>query len=207
MNRLCCLIVPLAIFLSGCGSNTGSNVVEQKADDEPGWVFEKVDSNKLVFKDGKVFETELFNLQYIGQIPVEGQAPFLIFSGVDCDQCDANDCIYIHSPDEGKLSVGHGQNCYSFPGRETDYETNSKLLYEGRAFYGEVLAKVKGVIWFQKTLLENEQWKSIVFLTDVSGKSKIDMLLTDNGQLNQTLSLMKKGLCKEIPGREYSSEP
>src|SRR5258706_3074018 len=135
MNKRCCIIILTAILLQSCGAKNNQQQTEQKASNESEWVFDKVDSSKLVFKNGQVFNTKLFDLNYIGQIPVGNNAPYLIFSGVDCDQCDANVCIYIYSLSNGELSVGHGHNCYSYPGRQTEFTTDY-LVYEGRAFYG-----------------------------------------------------------------------
>jgi hypothetical protein len=64
------------------------------------WLFDKVDGSKLVFKDEQIFETNLFELAYIGQVSIDSKAPYLIFSGRDCNECDANISIYVHSPSD-----------------------------------------------------------------------------------------------------------
>ena len=197
MNKLYCLSLIVATFLLSC---------KTKGEHQSDWLFEKTDSSKLVFKGGKSFDTKLFNLKYIGQIPIENKPPFLIFSGVDCNECDANACIYIHSPSDKVFSVGQGQNCYLYPGKQNDYETNA-LIYDARTFYGQVLNGIKGVIWYQKELSVDGKWKSSIFLAKIIGETKIDTVLNENGQLKETISLMNKGLCKEIPGITTTSEP
>lgn len=168
--------------------------------------FEKVEGSKIVFKDSSTFETNLFELEYIGQVPVDNKAPFLIFSGRDCNECDANISIYIHSPSDGQLKVDHGENRYQYPGTEKDYETDS-LLYMSRAFYGEVLENIKGVIWYEYRLLQNGQMGRFVFLSQIKNGIKKDTVYEDDGKLGKTVMLKKKGQCKEIKGREYTSEP
>jgi hypothetical protein len=86
-------------------------------------------------------------------VPNGNKTPFLIFSGRDCDECDANISIYIHSPSNGHLKIENGENRYGFPGSERDFE-NKNILYKARAFYGQVLPGIRGVIWYQKQLME-----------------------------------------------------
>jgi hypothetical protein len=170
------------------------------------WIFEKVDGTKLIFNDGQIIYTKLFQLQYIGQMVSEWRAPYLIFSGVDSNQCDANPSIYIHSPSDGELIVGSGKNAYGIPGRTFSY-LNDSLLYEGRAFYGQVLENKKGVIWYQKELMSTGKWESSVFIAEIMDNKKVDQFLNDTGLFNQTLLLLEKGLCKEIGGSDHTSEP
>ncbi len=208
-------IVILAIFLMSCSTNDNSKTQllenqetnQRKKSKDNEWILEKIDSSKLVFKNGKTIETRLFNLEFIGQIPLENKDPFLIFSGVDCNFCDANISIYIHSPSDGDLIVGAGKNIYGMPGRMYSF-MNDSLLYESRVFYGQVLENRKGVIWYQNTLMETGKWDKSVFIAEIINNKKIDQFLTDTSELlKQTLSMLDKGLCKEIEGNDYSSEP
>ena len=208
-------IIILTIFLMSCSTNDNSKTQplenqeanqrqESKANE---WVLEKIDSSKLVFKNGRTIETRLFNLEFIGQIPLENKDPYLIFSGVDCNFCDANISIYIHSSSDGDLIVGAGKNTYGMPGRMYSYMSDS-LLYEGRVFYGQVLENRKGVIWYQNTLMETGKWDKTVFIAEIINNKKIDQFLSDtSGLFKQTLSMLEKGLCKEIEGYDFSSEP
>jgi hypothetical protein len=208
----------LFFLLFGCWSNekpmtTSINIKNGKDVKKTGnlaqsqeWVFEKVQGTKLLFKNGRAFDTHLFELAYIGQVSVLSKVPYLIFSGRDCSECDANISIYVHSPDDGELDVRRGQNRYLYSGMERDFETDS-LLYHSRAFYGEVLNHTKGVIWYETRLLEDNSWGTDVFLLNVSTGTKKDTILTDTNQLKQTLQLLKEGKCKEIVGKKYTSEP
>ncbi|MFV5691053.1 hypothetical protein ACM55K_03405 [Flavobacterium sp. LT1R49] len=113
------IILTLWSFL-GCGSKENSkSVIDETTDSSTtknkvstAWLFDKVDGNKLVFKNGQTFETNLFELQFIGQVSFSNKVPFLIFSGRDCNECDANISIYINSPSNGKLFAEHGENSY-----------------------------------------------------------------------------------------------
>lgn len=139
-------------------------------------------------------------------VPNGNKVPFSIFSGRDCNECDANISIYIHSPSNGYLKVENGENRYGLPGSERDYENNS-LLYQARAFYGQVLPGIKEVIWYQKQLMENNTWQSSIFLVNLSNGLKKETIFKTTEKLKLTLDLLKQGLCKEIKGIDYKSEP
>lgn len=173
---------------------------------EADWIFDKTQDSKLIFKGGQTFETSLFELEYIGQLSADNKVPYLIFSGRDCNECDANISIYIHSPADGKLIIDHGQNRYQYPGTEKDYETDS-VLYSSRAFYGQVLENTNGVIWYENKLLENGKMGRFVYLSRIDKGSLKDTTYEDNGKIGETINLLKKGLCNEIVGRQYTSEP
>jgi hypothetical protein len=170
------------------------------------WEFLKVKNDELIFKGGNSYKTDLFDLEYIGQIKADPKAPYLIFSGRDCEGCDENINIYIHSPSDGKLRVENGQNRYQFPGMETDYETDS-LLYTSQAYFGEILEKKYGLIWYENNLLENGKMGKSTFVTYIENGILRDTIFVDHKDLSETLKLLKRGLCKEIKGRKYSSEP
>ena len=201
------------LLVSSCTTNTENkearkiNIVKQaRTKDNNDWPFEKTFGSVLKFINEKEYNTNLFELKYIGQIQNGEKAPFLIFAGRECDECDANVSIYIHSPSNGLLNVENGENRYQYPGEERDFE-NDSLLYKSRAFYGQVLPNINGIIWYQNQLMENNSWQKSVFLIEVDQSGKRDSVLKDLGQLEQTLDLQKKGLCTEIKGLKYTSEP
>jgi len=210
MKRLVYILT--IIFLFGCGTSankpagTLSATIKKDSLSQTDWSFDKVSDTKLIFKDGKSFDTKLYQLEFIGQIQVDKKAPYLVFSGRDCKECDANLSIYIHSPSDGQLSVGDGKNSYAYPGTENDYETNNDL-YKSRAFYGQVLSDIKGVIWYQSQLLKNGKINRSVFLSHIVNGTLKDTTFADNGQLKETLNLLNNGQCKIIQGHEYTSEP
>jgi hypothetical protein len=208
------LLPILCILLFACkahySSDKSDSILKEKVQStnqsESNWRFKKIEGSKIVFENGRTIETKLFNLEYIDQIEVVNKDPYFIFSGVDCDNCDANVSIYIHSPSDGQLIVDQGKNKYSYPGKEFDYLTDS-LIYECRVFYGQVLPINKGVIWYQRTYLKDKVWENSIFIVDLTGMTKVHRFLDDNDLLQQTLLLYNEGLCKEIEGLNYSSEP
>jgi len=203
-------IILLTIFLFSSCNNVDSHKLKSINIDTTktlsSWVFDKVKGQKLLFKNGKSFDTHLFGLKYIGQVPIKNKAPYLIFSGRECDECDADTSIYVHSPDDGVLDVEFGQHRLAYPGKEKDFESDT-IVYQARAFYGQVLNNTQGVIWYEKRLLENNTWGKDIFLIDLSSSKRVDTMFDDKGQIEQTLKLLKGLKCEEIKGMDYSSEP
>ena len=163
------------------------------------WVFKKAEDGKLFFTNGRSFNTHLYDLRYIGQVAKKDKAPYLVFSGRDCDNCDAQISIYVQSPDEGEPVVELGANRHHYAGNEKDAGTDS-IVYRSRVFYGEVLDDIKGVIWYQKRLTVGNTWEPDIYLIDVTGNERKQLILKDKGQIKQTLALHKKGKCTEIKG-------
>ncbi|WP_400193027.1 hypothetical protein [Hymenobacter sp. B81] len=170
------------------------------------WLFQQVAGSVLKFRDGQEYDTRLLQPAYIGQIANGRQAPYLIFAGRYCNQCDANPGLYIHSPANGTLAVANGQNRYARPGTEHYYADYSPI-YRARAFYGQVLDNTKGVIWYQQHRQADNSWRKSVFLVALTPGGQRDTTLADQGQLATTLKLLKQGQCREIEGSDYPSEP
>jgi hypothetical protein len=204
-----CLIILFIAFITTISTKATTKIIVQKpviGKNDNNWIFEKVIGSVLKFKNGKEYNTRLYQLKYIGQIANPNKAPFLIFSGRDCDECDANISIYVHSPSNGTLEVANGENRYDYPGTERDIEDKS-LLYMARAFYGEILPGINGVIWYSDQLMQNNIWQKSLFIVNLNNGVKKEKILKDSGQLKESLVLLKQGLCKEIKGIDYTSEP
>ena len=183
-------------------ADSSVNVIEAKDT----WEFKAIQNKSLLFKNGQSFETGLYELEYIGQIQRDEKAPYLIYSGRDCNECDANIAIYIHTPSDGPLTVENGQNHYKYPGILKYYEDKS-VLQTSRAFYGQVLDNVTGVIWHTKDNSMTNKNSGTIYLVRLDNGSLKDTSFVNHGTIEETLILAGQGLCKEIPGREFMSEP
>lgn len=155
---------------------------------------------RLVFNDGTDYQTNLFDLQFIGQLNDE----YLILSGRQCENCDANISIYVLSRYE-KMQNESEQTRFSYPGK-LYYFMDNKLIAEYRTFYGQVIDGFKGIIWYQKELADNDKWiESSYFLRLSDGQLKVDDSSVIG--LDLTLEQVKKRLAFEIEGFEMTSEP
>lgn len=199
------IYVLAAVILLNTGFTTDYNHIHQSQNTNE-WSFDKVRAQTLQFKSGKSYKTDLYDLKYIGQIANSNKAPFLIFSGRECSECDANISIYIHSPANGHLNVQNGENRYGFPGTIRDYENNQPVS-RSRVFYGQVLPDIKGVIWYQEELTVKNTWQKSTFLVNLTDGTKKETKTKGEEKLKLTQQLVAQGLCKEIKGMDITSEP
>lgn len=206
MKVFCTFVFTLLLLQFGCNMpDTTANLSSRDTTSVDSilnrneWVFDKAEDRSLYFTNGKSFDTHLYDLRYIGQVPVKDKAPYFIFSGRYCSDCDEVISIYVHSPSDGNLEVAMGKNGYSYPGEEKDSATDN-VVYQARVFYGEVLDKTKGVIWYQKKITPTRTWQTDIYLVDLTNKNRKEGVLKDNGQLKQTLNLFRKEKCTEIKG-------
>ena len=210
--RLTFVVFLIVILSDGCRHSrvkpSADNTVPLSNRDSSSvkWIFNGINGSTLKFKAGKQFNTNLYELKYLGQVENGHKAPFLIFSGRGCDECDENISIYIHSPSDGNLNVQDGKNRCEYPGTEKDYESDS-LVYKARAFFGEVLPGIKGVVWYQQQLMEDNSLQNSVYLVNLNKGITKDPVIRYTDGVKLTLQLLKKGHCQEIKGLDYKSEP
>jgi len=102
--------------------------------------------------------------------------------------------------------VQNGENRYGFSGIEKDYE-NNRPISKSRAFYGQVLPGIKGVIWYQEELTTKNTWQKSTFLVNLNNGAKKETKSKGQEKLKLTLQLLAQGLCKEIKGIDITSEP
>jgi hypothetical protein len=162
----------------------------------------------LTYEAGKRFETVVYEPQLLGILPAAGKEPFLVFSGLGCDECDINRSIYIHSPSDPAMESGEIGARYSNPGEYYDYESQ-ELVETVRMFLGRCITeKEVSVIWFSNTKLEGGQWRESTFVAKVEGQALVDEFSNDNAiSLAAILQAASKQACQEVPGMKFSIEP
>ncbi|GAB3932849.1 hypothetical protein [Mucilaginibacter myungsuensis] len=207
------LFMALPLTLSACRQRS-NNTNQQKPDtitDSVGrplatndqWIFKNIADQKVYFKNNKSFTTNLYDLEYIGQLSAGTKAPFLILAGRQCKECDANISIYVWSPDDGPMKGEAEQVRYSYPGGMTDI-VNGSTVFESRMFYGKCLpGNADQVIWLQKDLIEGSGYKySKITLSVVNGQVQEEIKVIDVSTFENDLPK-----CKELPGVTTTEEP
>jgi len=165
-------------------------------------VFDKIVDQAIYFSNGKQFETNLYDLKYIGQLQTKNKVPYLILSGRTCQECDENISIYVYSPSDGQMKNESERQRYSYPGKEFNY-SNNKLVFESRMFYGKCLSDDRdSVVWIQKELNNENKFEIKTFIIEVIEDKLKETIMDDNLLIND---LIKN--CNELPGIDIVSEP
>ena len=170
------------------------------------WQFDKVRKDRIIFKDGKQFRTNLFGLKYIGRLPAKTKAPYLILAGTTCRDCDENLSIYLHSPSDGAMPPEERAPRYPYPGEVFHYETK-ELIYDSRFFYnGPPSHREADVAWYQRELNDSSRWVTSIYTVKVLGDTLSESTVTDPGEIARLLRILTASY-KELKGIEMTSEP
>ena len=167
------------------------------------------DGKSIVFYNGTEFYTDLFELEYIGSMGGGDSKRFLILSGRACEECDANETIYLLSPEDGAVEDASMLPRFIYPGQEKSYE-DGQVLNKSRFFFGEVLPETEGAIWYQQTMdIDKNEYVDNALLVTVQADTLDYQVLTGQQMpgLPATLQLVEQGKAVELPGKEYFNEP
>ncbi|SHJ57781.1 hypothetical protein SAMN04488028_101560 [Reichenbachiella agariperforans] len=162
------------------------------------------DSASVIFDDGTEFLTNLYELEFVAQLPTKTKIPYLILTGRQCTMCDANISIYIHSPSDGSMKQSHEQLRYGLPGELYNWE-DGELIAKKRAFYGEIFPNNHGVVWYQSELDEKGNWIESTYFAGISGDTLLGSFIEAN--IDSTLLQVNKKLAFELPGTSQLTEP
>ncbi len=157
---------------------------------------------------GDRFQTTLYDLSVIGQLRATRKQPYYVLAGRRCEGCDANLALYVHSPSDGPMGVESEQPRFPYPGREVFYE-DSTPLYEARTFFGDCAAAYpNAMIWFQRQIDVDGRWRATVRVVQVANDTLTTTVLETGGPaLSEAEDAVARGRCREIPGRDRTSEP
>lgn len=162
----------------------------------------------ITFPGQSSFETTLYELRYLGLLKSEKKQPFLVMAGRGCNECDANTSIYIHSPSDGPMEGEAAQRRYSYPGKSKYYATG-KLVEKTRAYIGTCIpGGQEGVAWYMQSIDKKGKWQSRFFIVKVTADAIEEKYLSNpEKKLNETLRLVRQGMCKELKGVDGYTEP
>lgn len=163
-----------------------------------------IDGKLIIYPNGETFETNLFDLELIAVLKTTSNEPYFIMGGKQCDECDANISIYIHSPSKGQMLNEDAQPRYTHPGKLFNYE-DGRLIGETRMFWGEVLPGRKGAIWYWTTKMTvNENNKSVYFAELINDEITGFELTND---ISETLKQVRSKKAFEVEGLDMDAEP
>jgi hypothetical protein len=167
-----------------------------------------VEDKTLVYRNGESFETNLFDMDFIGQLTCPEKKPFLILSGRTCRECDAGKNIYIHSPSDGAMPPENVKPLFPYPGKAL-HEKTGKVMAETRFFFGEITDNKEGAIWYQVIHLANGKQEFKTILAEIDQGKLIARETKGNfeRELANTIARAKADKAIELPGEEYYGNP
>jgi hypothetical protein len=169
--------------------------------------------SELTYGIGKVFHTSLSDAQLLGQLPVLGKEPILVFSGrprVSCSPpyCDAVTGVYTQWASNGP-NTWNGKPL-RYPGDYYD-SASQKLLARVRMFIGRCVDSRDVIVWFIDSVDKRAEQSDSLLRTQAEVDFVQQSLVTDTpllaAQFPARLDIavaraaVSQGICTEIPPR------
>jgi hypothetical protein len=169
--------------------------------------------SELTYGIGKVFHTILSDAQLLGQLPVPGKEPILVFSGrltVPCSPpyCDAATGVYTQWASTGP-DMWNGKPL-RYPGDYYD-STSQKLLARVRMFIGRCVDSRDVIVWFIDSVDKRAGQSDSLLRTLAEVDFVQESLVSDTpllaAQFPARLDIavaraaVSRGICTEIPPR------
>jgi hypothetical protein len=153
--------------------------------------------SKLVYGNGSEFPTNLYDARLLGELPVDGKEPYLVFSGRPCPQCDLDTNVYFRSPSDGS-DTGALAIQSSYPGNY--YVSDSgRLVARVRMFIGRCINSSDSAVWFTQKR-EDGPWYKLVSTIYVNGTQLGNMTYFKNlPKIAVAQRAVSNGQCYEVP--------
>ena len=165
----------------------------------------------LRFPGGAEYVSGFTNVEYIGTIPAETRAPFIIIAGNECRDCDAPPSVLVRSPSDGPVRELHGlAGWHPYPGRVIAYNDDSAVVSHSRLFWGTCLPeRPPGLIEFRSDFAgDGSEPAREVRISEIDGDSLIGWRrVATTRLLATTLVQVHAKACREIPQRDIPAPP
>jgi hypothetical protein len=162
--------------------------------------------NVLRFRNGRQLTVQLFEVEFLGQLPRPHRAPFLILGARGCYSCDIEPQVYPVPADTMSYAYGE-RGAYYYPGSLSPAAPppDTVEFYRGRMFIGRCLADRQPlVVWFEQQRDSLGVWHEDVYRLRVQGDSMQGEFLKPRPPLSATLRATKRGKCFEVPGLDQT---
>lgn len=107
----------------------------------------------LIYSNAREYKTNFFDAHLLGELPVRGNGPILVFSGRPSSPCALPDCdaettVYFQATSD---APGESGRSLAYPGNYYARESG-KLVARVRMFIGHCIDAREGVVWFIENL-------------------------------------------------------
>ena len=172
---------------------------------------EVIGDTALRFADGSEYVSGFHGVEYIGTIPAERKAPFIIVSGHECADCDAPPSVLVRSPSDGTVRTFAGlQGWHPYPGRVIAYNEDSVVLSHSRLFWGRCLPeRPQGLIEYRTDFARNGgEPERAVLITEIESDSLVELRRGATTRLRAATQVQVQAReCAEIPQRDIPAPP
>jgi hypothetical protein len=165
----------------------------------------------LIYDNNKEYKTNFYDAHLLGELPVRGNGPILVFSGrpsLSCEipDCDAETTVYFQPTSDEPVESGR---FLRYPGNYYASESG-KLVARVRMFIGRCIDAREGVAWFIENLEKpSEQRDSLMqsqvnfeFVNEAHSDGRFGAVLSIELPRQADISIAREAVsnhaCKEI---------
>lgn len=158
-------------------------------------------SGILIIGKGDTIHTDLRGLSLLTYFTDKLERTWAVCSGLQPGQPEGNPSLFVISPSDPASSSG-ATTPWHMPGQLVA-AADTTAYYEAEVFAGEVLPDTVGVIWYDRSLMPDGQWRENTTLLNLNGTEPDTLVLFGHGRRSSTLNLAFHGKCRRLkdPGR------
>lgn len=205
MSLACCAaLLPSMGPMAGSGPITGraqGPVVQQPP---ATWRILEGTASVVVFNSGDTMDLEATDLLGSGQVTASLGKTWYLISGVDEKPTARSRRLYVVAPGEALARSPH--RSWHMAGKLLDHG-GTEIFYEAEVFVGEVFPDTVGIVWYDRSLMPDGQWRSNTTLLDLNGPSPDTLVYFGQVRKSTTQRLAFQGKCRQLPGVDQSLHP
>ena len=170
------------------------------------WKILPKETGTLVFGEKDTLRTGLRDLQLLKEFNAPSGMPWYLFKARIADKGQESKLsMYILCPDMEMCSKAIGES-WHMPGRLFD-GPDQDSYYEAQVFAGEVLRDTIGVIWYDRSLMPDGNWKKNTVLLNLTGPVPDTLVLFGHGRKSSTIDLAFHGKCELLGSLDQHIRP
>jgi len=157
------------------------------------------DARSLVtFTDSSTLEIPVRDAELLGQLPLVGQASWLLIAGTECSQCDANVTVWLFRGVPGR--VAKLQPGFPYPGSMTEAGNATTPYFRSRLFVGACLDTADEVAVWSEELLKPDSARTRRIRVLASSPTLAHRELPWSAEAERRLiARVSAGRCREVP--------
>ena len=157
----------------------------------------------VIFSDSTTLQVPIREAKLLLELPVPGRASWLLLSGVECTECDANMALWPFRAVPGRqtpLPLG-----FAYPGEMTEAGLENTPYFRSRLFLGQCVdARTVSAVWLEEVLQPDSARTRRVRILEAS-PTLADRVLPWTGAFEaRVFAHVAAGRCREVPPLDQS---
>jgi hypothetical protein len=152
----------------------------------------------VIFSDSTTLHVPIREATLLLELPVPGRASWLLLSGVECSECDANIALWPFRAVPGRQTPRPAG--FDYPGEMTEAGLENMPHFRSRLFLGQCVdARTVSAVWLEEVLRPDSARTRRVRILEAS-PTLADRVLPWTGAFEaRVFAHVAAGRCREVP--------